>query len=329
MKITEKSLSIAVVGTTSSGKSSFINALCGRFILPVGVQETTRSMIEMIHTPNNLLISIENEGTLWKTITLPTDFKAREYLQNLPLKNTAAQSHLPITSRVYLSFAGDILPIVFSEEQKEQNKDTTLKILDLPGYNYQGDENNWEIIQNGIQDVSLLMMRFNAEETDDVKEDKFFKKLLEYQHERGKSWKEIFFILNRCDSFFRDATGKSALLAKVESLRKRIATAVSEIFKDSSTPDIHLLSALPVMYSQVLYWNFEKLSASEKSYLISQASLFANQCLSEDVCGSLPRSSIKWTYSDIELYRDQVLKSCFYNTFMQSLKAYFSNSNDL
>ena len=324
--MTEKSLSIAVVGTTSSGKSSFINALCGRFILPVGVQETTRSMIEMIHTPNNLFISIENEGTLWKKITLPTDLKAREYLQNLPLKNSAAQSHLPITSRVYLSFAGDILPIFFSDGH---NKEITLKILDLPGYNYQGDENNWEIIRNGIQDVSVLMMLFNAEETDDVKEDKFLKKLLEYQYERGKSWKEIFFILNRCDSFFRDDTGKSALSAKVESLQKRITSAVNEIFKDSSTPDIHLLSALPVMYGQVLFWNFEKLSASEKNSLLSQASLFANQCLSEDVCNVLPRSSIKWTYSDIKSYRDQVIKSCFYNIFMGSLKAYFSKSNAL
>ena len=42
---------LTLAGTTSSGKSTVFNLLAGRFLSPVGVQETTRALVDLFHDP--------------------------------------------------------------------------------------------------------------------------------------------------------------------------------------------------------------------------------------------------------------------------------------
>ncbi len=162
-----KNFSIAVVGTTSSGKSSFINTLCGRYILPVGVQETTLYITELIHKPTNIIVCIENKAISFDKRYFSTDSEARDYIYDLieKFENSSNQFHKMTTTRVQLSFISDFLNIFSYDQIKNQeDKNVSLKILDLPGYNYDGDDRNWELILKGIEDAFIIILLFNAEE---------------------------------------------------------------------------------------------------------------------------------------------------------------------
>jgi len=325
VKMNQKDISIAVVGTTSSGKSSFINTLCGRYILPVGVQETTLYITELIHIPTNLIVCIENKAISFDKRYFSTDSEARKYIYDLieEFENSSNQFHKMTTTRVQLSFISDFLNI-FSYNQDEKN--ISLRILDLPGYNHDGDERNWELILKGIENAFIIILLFNAEETDSVKEDQFLRKILKHLYKKGKSWKDIYFVLNRCDALFRDNPDKSVLTEKQHTLQNRIETIINDVFekKDNSNskPVIHPLSALPVMYGQVLFWNFHRLAREERTNLISQSCLLTNQFLSDDICDSFPRSARNWTYHHIQMYRNEILTSCFYDSFLVSFESH-------
>jgi len=322
-----KNFSIAVVGTTSSGKSSFINALCGRYILPVGVQETTRYITELIHIPTNIIVCIENKAISFEKKYFSTDSEARDYIYHLieKFQSSSDQFHNITKTHVQLSFISDFFNIFSSDQINGQN--ILLKLLDLPGYNYDGDERNWELILKGIENAFIILL-FNAEETDSVKEDQFLRNILEYLYKNGKSWKDIYFILNRCDALFRDNSDKSVLTEKQHTLQNRIKTIINDVFEKKdliSKPIIHPLSALPVMYAQVLFWNFHRLSREERANLISQSCLLTNQFLSDEICDSFPRSAKSWTYHHIHLYRNEILTSCFYDSFLVSFGSHIKS----
>ncbi|MEE4358894.1 MAG: dynamin family protein [Desulfococcaceae bacterium] len=335
-------ISIAVVGTTSGGKSSFLNALCGRFILPVGVQETTYCINELIHIPNNIIVSIKNKDISPDETYFASDADARTHIQMLfekiytsfnkkgsVTKNTVHLSFLSDFLRIFTDRLPDCSPEILSRVRvfpRIDGKKIPLKIIDLPGYRYEGDDNNLDIILNGIEDALIIIFLINAEETDSVKEDRLFKEILQYQQKKGMTWENIYFVLNRCDALFRDRNDVTILHKKLKKLQERLRTGISEIFGISSreniVPVIQPLSAMPVMYGETLFWNFQRLTREEKEYLLSKSCLLTNQFLPDDLCDDLPRSPKKWNYEDIQHYRNGIVKQCFYTDFLSSLESH-------
>ncbi len=49
-------LQIALVGTTGAGKSTFLNAVLGEEVLPVGVMHPVQRLSRLLLTPRNLII---------------------------------------------------------------------------------------------------------------------------------------------------------------------------------------------------------------------------------------------------------------------------------
>jgi len=337
-----KGISIAVVGTTSGGKSSFLNTLCGRFILPVGVQETTYCINELVHIPNNIIVSIKNDDISSNEKYFASDADARAYIQKLfekiyesfnnkgnVTKNTVHISFLSDFLRIFTSRLPERAPDIQSKGRvfpRIDGKKIPLKIIDLPGYRYEGDDNNLDIILNGLEDVLIIIFLINAEETDSVKEDRLFKEILQYQYDKGRTWENIYFVLNRCDALFRDRNDHTILNKKLKKLEERLNTNISKIFGVNSLENNNLsiqpLSAMPVMYGETLFWNFHRLTKEEKEQLISKSCLLTNQFLSDDLCDSLPRSAKKWDYDHIQHYRNGIVKECFYDDFLNSLESH-------
>ncbi|RUT03457.1 hypothetical protein DSM106972_050960 [Dulcicalothrix desertica PCC 7102] len=61
------SLSIAMIGTTSSGKSTIVNALIGRKIAPIEAGEMSGGVLTLRHAHERKLIIEETEGSAWET----------------------------------------------------------------------------------------------------------------------------------------------------------------------------------------------------------------------------------------------------------------------
>lgn len=60
-------LSIAMIGTTSSGKSTIVNALIGRKIAPIEAGEMSGGVLTLRHACERKLIIEETEGSAWET----------------------------------------------------------------------------------------------------------------------------------------------------------------------------------------------------------------------------------------------------------------------
>lgn len=323
-----KNISIAVMGTTSAGKSSFVNTLCGRNVLPVGVQETTRYITEIVHKPKNIIISIENKALSFEKRFFNSDSEARDYIKSLvsTFQDSPTKFHILTRNRVELAFLSEFLSLFDCIDRHHDCHKINLKLVDLPGYNHKDDETNWHIISNGI-DHSIIFFLFNAEENDFVKEDELLERIFRYLRDEEISWKNMIFIVNRCDALLRDSDGRSAVAEKISNIRKRIAMLIGDIYRIGddqvqSQIQVYPLATLPVMYAEILYWNFNKLTKAEKEDMISRSCQLTNEFVSDEVCDFFPRSPQKWDEKHIQLYRENVFENSFFSDFLSSLKSH-------
>ena len=61
------SLSIAMIGTTSSGKSTIVNALIGRKVAPMEAGEMSGGVLTLRHSNERKLVVEETEAATWET----------------------------------------------------------------------------------------------------------------------------------------------------------------------------------------------------------------------------------------------------------------------
>ncbi|MEH2330792.1 dynamin family protein [Nostoc sp.] len=59
-------LTLATTGTTSSGKSTLVNLLCGAEIVPVAVSEMSAGAVTIEYSEKKSLIIHETPGALWE-----------------------------------------------------------------------------------------------------------------------------------------------------------------------------------------------------------------------------------------------------------------------
>lgn len=332
--VMQQYVSIAILGTTSSGKSALINTLCGRFLMPVGVQETTRCVSEIAHVPSKRTIEIITEGHVKQQQVFSSDPEVRGYIGNIH-DQLKFQSNSYITRHtVSCHFPSDFLnlaPLTWNKlvsriryQRPIKSAQSNITILDIPGYKYDGDDEHWEMMLTCLRKHTTIVFLFNAGETDSVKEDRLLLKLLTHQRHQGKSWRDIFFVLNRCDLLFQDSDEPLAFINKKETLRQRVSKHVKNVFAQEGHPTIYTLSSLPMMCGEILFWNYDALSNDDKEYLLSQSSDWINRFLSDAKCEQFPSSAKKWTYRHVQLFRHEMLNFTYYNTFLNGLRTHLS-----
>ena len=66
-RLNAPSLSIATIGTTSSGKSTIVNALLGRKVAPIEAGEMSGGVLTLQHADERKLVVEATEGAAWET----------------------------------------------------------------------------------------------------------------------------------------------------------------------------------------------------------------------------------------------------------------------
>ena len=323
--------SIAVVGTTSTGKSSFVNALCGRCILPVGVRKTTQYITEMFHMPDAADISIEHPSRGSRKY-FSSDSQARDHLKSFQgvARTPSSKGCRANKNHVQANFVSDFMNrIQFDMKRKNPSQNISLILIDLPGYRYNGDDKQKKIILDGVENASIVFL-FSAEETDSIKEKALVRIILNHMKRKEKQWQNVFFILNRCDAFSRDDNSSKCLNQKIQKLQTQIRNIKNEIFGasvdyPSADPVVHPLSALPVMYSQALFWNYGKLSVQGKKNLLSKSCHLKNRFLSDEKSSAFPRSPQQWTFEHIREYRNEIMRASYFDEFLTSFGQHIKN----
>lgn len=117
---------LAIVGKTSSGKSTFINTLIGEDILPTGHFQTTSAItyIEHAEQPKMVVIFCDGHETTYEGETI------REKLKDL-VSVASEYSSLPVNSINDLIAGGDTLEEVLSQKFEIEQKTKTKSSEDL------------------------------------------------------------------------------------------------------------------------------------------------------------------------------------------------------
>ena len=241
-RLENPSFRIATLGTTSSGKSTIVNALIGRKIAPIEAGEMSGGVLTIKHSQEQRLIIAETEDAAWDTgeWTGLSDEDLYDRIRKVMHSYHAARkkreyvapqitAHVPLLPACDASLLG--LPNGIGVE-----------LIDLPGLKSVQDRANLATIQKQVNKafslVALDYMQVDDEHRKRLLEE--LKKVVEYLQGRTDS---MIFILNRVDN---RGTDDLPLSERIDKLREEI----KEVLSLPELPDVLPFNARLLYYAQ-------------------------------------------------------------------------------
>lgn len=240
----EINLPLSVLGTTSSGKSTFVNGLLGCRISPMDADELTNCLIKFNFEDNMLNKACLSSKNLKQNL-ISTDSYENIYNEIIKViednKSSLSYPELDIS-----------LSHLIGKERKifKLNKASISEIRDLPGIKSINDQKNLNIIINNISgtfkvfifDYSSIFQKENRK--------KLYELLNSIQNQYSEN--EILFVLNKID--LRNEDDKP-LLHVLSLLKKEIKENLSLNFE----PEIIPFNSLLFYYSQSIFNGYNSL----------------------------------------------------------------------
>lgn len=254
-RLAHPSLSIATIGTTSSGKSTIVNALMGRRIAPIEAGEMSGGILTLKHSEERKLIIKETSDAVWETgewtdlsdeelytkiqVVMHTYHEARKKKEYIAPQIKAS---LPLLPACDLELSG--LP-----------EGIGIEFLDLPGLKSIQDRDNLAVIQplvgKAFSLVALDYMQVDEQHRQKLLEE--LKRVVQYLQGRTDS---MIFILNRVDNRGSDDL---SIEVRLEKLKQEI----KEVLDLRELPDVIPFNARLLYYAQCA-WGTTALSQDSK-----------------------------------------------------------------
>jgi hypothetical protein len=318
-------LILATTGTTSSGKSTLVNLLCGAKIMPVAVQEMSAGVVTIEYSHQKAIKIDETAGAQWEcgtwyNVSNEDIYSRLEGVMTVYRKSREDGESIVACpqSTIYYPFR-----LVSEAGLLDLPEGTTIKIMDLPGLAHVGDEGNAEVIRRSKE--ALCLVTYNSAETDKAKVDSLLQEIVEQVKELGGSPARMLFILNRIDVFRSDENWPESeelfFNRTGQDIRRKLKENLGEYEGEIDEVEIVKLSSLPALLSlEMVNGNdAEKIKASE------QLDKFFNFLMPEDILNDLPRKSSNWTEHDRKRLYDGVWKATNAEAFHQQLKQHIQD----
>ena len=277
-------LTLATTGTTSSGKSTLVNLLCGAEIVPVAVSEMSAGAVTIEYSKEKSLIIYETPGALWECgewrgISDDKIYDLLDQAMKSHLKNRETQPNLPCPqSTITYPFR------LLQESQLQLPKGTRVRILDLPGLAYVGDQGNINVIKQCRE--ALCIVTYNCAETDKQKVKELLNQVVEQVKCLEGSPARMLFVLNKIDVFKADKNSVESennfIETTTRSIKFELTERLKEHIEDIEKLEVVKLSTLPAFLSL-------QIRAIEE--LLEDVSL-------DDVLEDLSSNEEKWTEHD-------------------------------
>jgi predicted GTPase len=272
-------LTLATTGTTSSGKSTLVNLLCGAEIVPVAVSEMSAGAVTIEYNTEKSLIIHETPGALWECgewrgISDDKIYQRLDQAMKSHIKNRETQPNLACPqSTIAYPFR------LLKESQLQLPPATKVRILDLPGLAYVGDKGNINVIKQCRE--ALCIVTYNSAETDKQKVKELLSQVVLQVKDLGGSPARMLFVLNKIDVFKADKNWPESENEFVENTERSIKYELTERLKEHTEEieklEVVKLSTLPAFLSL-------QITAIEESL--------------EDVLEDLSKNEEKWTEHD-------------------------------
>jgi GTPase Era involved in 16S rRNA processing len=254
-RLAHPSLSIATIGTTSSGKSTIVNALMGRRIAPIEAGEMSGGILTLKHSEERKLIIKKTPEAVWETGEL-TDLSDEELYTKIQVvmhtyheerkKKEYIAPH--IVAYVPLLPASDL-------ELSGLPEGIGIEFLDLPGLKSIQDRDNLAVIQP-LVGKAFSLVALDYLQVDDQHRKKLLEELKKVVISLQGQTDSMIFILNRVDNRGSD---DSPIEARLKDLKQEI----KEVLELPELPDIIPFNARLLYYAQCA-WGTTALSQDSK-----------------------------------------------------------------
>ena len=226
---------IATTGTTSSGKSTFVNLLVGERIVPEAVEEMSAGVVVISHSSKQEieLEIVKTRGATWVCGKWTEDLDATEIRDKLyeVMLDYNEQRELsdenrpepPLIKITYPTHLGNTPAALGLDE----NVEVSLKIMDLPGLKSIGDEQNSKVI-NEFCGKALCIVTYNAEETDDAKQKVLTQQVADQVKTMGGGIDRMLFVLNKFDVFAKNDNYEASARRQYKKVTEKIQTVLKE-----------------------------------------------------------------------------------------------------
>ncbi len=190
---------IAVVANMSSGKSTFINALFGKEVLPAFNHATTDSAAYIYSKPN-----IEKKAEIFfsdkrKSITITEDLE-KEIKQYAQKDEDCKDSKYKNVEKIDLYYP-------FKNLQTSSNEDFSITFIDTPGPNSTGDygqkhKDQTRSVLNSV-DMALFVFDYGQLDANLKSDEQGLWHTIKTRYEKDKNF-EVYFLINKIDMSMED-----------------------------------------------------------------------------------------------------------------------------
>lgn len=315
-------LILATTGTTSSGKSTLVNMLCGAEIVPVAVSEMSAGSVTIEYSEEISLIIHETPGALWecgewKNLTEEQIYQRLHQVMIDYIDNRTKQSNLACPqSTIYYPFR------LLKEYKLELPRGVRVKLLDLPGLSYVGDTGNTAVIKQCRE--ALCIVTYNSMETDPQKVKSLLSEVVEQVKDLGGSPARMLFALNRIDVFRADRnwpeTENRFVENAVRNIKNELTEQLKEYTKEIESLQVAKLSTWPALLSIQI----QNLDDNYSTQACKKADENFNGLIEESILEDLPRNANRWTRQDRVRVAQDLWQKSYAKEFQQQLKKHIT-----
>ncbi|WP_082762432.1 dynamin family protein, partial [Aliarcobacter cryaerophilus] len=198
-KLDNQEYKIAVVANMSSGKSTFINALFGKEVLPAYNHATTDSATYIYSKPN-----IEKKAEIFfsdkrKSITITEDLE-KEIKQYAQKDEDCKNNKHKNVEKIDLYYP-------FKNLQTSSNEDFSITFIDTPGPNSTGDygqkhKDQTRSVLNSV-DMALFVFDYGQLDANLKSDEQGLWHTIKTRYEKDKNF-EVYFLINKIDMSMED-----------------------------------------------------------------------------------------------------------------------------
>jgi GTPase Era involved in 16S rRNA processing len=315
-------LTLATTGTTSSGKSTLVNLLCGAEIVPVAVSEMSAGAVTIEYSEQKSLIIHETPGALWECgeWTGISDERIYQRLYDVMISyidNREKQPNLACPQST-ISYPFRLI----KESKLELPRGVKVRIMDLPGLAYVGDKGNTNVIKQCRE--ALCLVTYNSAETDQQKVRSLLQEVVEQVKDLGGSPARMLFVLNRIDVFRADRNYPETENRFVENAIRSIKHELTEHLKEY-TVDIEKLQVIKLSTWAALL--ALQIKNNDEIYSAEASKKARNNFLGlidENILEDLPFKAEKWSRHDRNRVADALWQKSYAEEFQQQLSEHIS-----
>lgn len=233
-------LSIAMIGTTSAGKSTIVNALSGRRIAPMEIKETSAGILRLV--PEDL-VSMEVKR-------VPQGYWESGCFK--PITDEQAYDKIKVIYEKYRRFEKVVMapeitvrgPLLWHTHPELLNlpENLSVEFIDLPGLKTLTDNKNLKVIQGALS-KSLCIIAIDSGDVDETRIEFLLEELANIVKSMSGNTDSLLFLLNKVDNLKKE---DDPLGLVMERLKDRIVKSL-KLNKDTQVEIIPFVGLL-------LYW---------------------------------------------------------------------------